>query len=426
MSTHKLFSPSKSGMWIPCPGSMAFPENQETEGGSSTFADNGTASHHWSGLALQTGADAVDYLGQTLTLNGAIYEMDEERASFCQMYIDDVRRRAIGGSLFVEYYVDLSHLLGEDQGGTTDAGIMLPATKHLIGEDLKYGTGEKVFASYPAPTEDNPEAREINSQLGLYLLGLLADMRLIGHDVQKVTGVICQPRLGHIDEHTISVAELEAFGRKAAGAVTLAGNAMIVDVNSLTMAGYLSPGEKQCRWCRAKANCPSLARYVADQVRADFETIQSEPPPVAPRDRKQLSLAYQAVNLIEDWCRAVKAGVWSLVQSGEKVVGPDGLPYKFVEGKEGNRAWTSVEEAENLLLQQLGPEKAYAPSKIITAPQAAKLLDKKATKEMWKDIFEPMIKKAPGKAVLAIGSDTRKPFAGQASADDFNDEDLNQ
>jgi hypothetical protein len=386
---------------------MAFAENQ-AEGGSSIFADDGTASHHWSGLCLQQGLDAEFFLEAELQYNDAVYTMDETRASFCQAYIDDVRRRAIGGSLYVEYGIDLSEHLGEGQGGTADVLIYLPETMHLICDDLKYGTGEKVFAK----SGDN-----INPQLGLYLLGALKDMELLGNKVEKVTGVICQPRLNHIDEHTITVVELLDFGRKAALAVEHAGKAMIKPNPT-----FLSPGEKQCRWCRAKAVCPALARFVADEVRCEFETIEAGAIPVTPADTTRLSKAKLAVPLIRDWCNAVDAEVSRLVTAGEKVIGPDGLPYKFVQGDEGKRAWSDEVAAEAALLGQLPPEKTYAPRKIITAPQAGKLLDKKKTAQLWEDIFKPLIKRASGKAMLAIGSDSRPPFTGAASLEEFEED----
>lgn len=381
-----------------CPGSVTFPENQE-QGESSSFADNGTASHKWAADCLESGRDAESYIGATILINDVFYEMDEERAGFCQLYIDDVRRRAIGGSLFVEYSVDLSEVLCEGQGGTCDAGIYLPETKHLIVEDLKYGTGEKVFAS------DNGK---MNPQLGLYLLGLIEDMKLLGREVETVTGVICQPRLRHIDEHTMTAYDL--FLVRTDARIAIAGSEM-------SRRTSLRPGDKQCRWCRAKAKCPALAQFVKDQVRSDFENVQ----PVAPRGTEELSRAYIAVPLIDDWCRAVRAEVNKQVAEGAQVLGPDGKPFKFVEGKEGNRTWSDAEAAEAALLGQLSPEKVYQPKKIITAPQAAKLLDKKASKALWTDFFEPMITRPRGQPLLALGSDPRPPVSSVAAASEFEE-----
>ena len=394
-------------MWIACPGSMAFPENHE-DGGSSTFADNGTASHEWSAHCLKTGIDTGNQLGRTLKINDVLYTMDEERAQFCQVYIDDVRRRAMGGMLFVEHKVDLSDFLGEGQGGTADALIYLPATKTLICEDLKYGTGEKVYAKY---------GDEINPQLGLYLLGCVQDVQMMGHEVETVTGVICQPRLHHIDEHTISVGELELFGLKASGAVMHAKHAM---KNPAEVELFVTPGEKQCRWCRHKPNCAKLAKVVSEEMMADFNNIAEQPPAVAVSDTTRLARMFTTLPLVEQWCKAVKAETYRLVAAGTAVIGPDNQPLKFVAGKEGHRAWSDPKAAEAALLGQLGP-KAYEEPSLITAPAAAKLLDKKATKNLWAEIFVPLIKKPPGRPMLALGSDPRPPVSGAAEAGDFDE-----
>jgi uncharacterized protein DUF2800 len=375
-----------------------FPENRE-DGGSNTFADDGTASHTFAALLLEAGHSAADKIGWQTFVNDVQYGLDEARADFIQIYLDDVRRRAIGGHLFVEQHVDLSEYLGEGQGGTADAAIYKDG--HLIVEDLKYGTGEKVYA------KDNP-------QLLLYALGLLKDFALFG-DIEKVTVVICQPRLGHIDEFSISVEDLlEGFAKKASEAVYFAKLAM----DGRAKEDHRHPGNKQCRWCRAVL-CTARENFIMEQTRSDFEVIEVSPP-IVPRDTAQLSTAYSAVPLIEDWCRAVRYELGKLVAEGAQVIGSDGKPFKFVEGKQGARAWDDPKAAEAALVGQLGP-KAYTEPKILTAPAAAKLLDKKATKALWADVFEPMIKKAPGKPVLALGSDERPPYSGTAEAGDFEE-----
>ncbi len=405
MSTHSLFSPSAAHRWIPCPGSMAFPENTQ-DNDSSTFADDGTASHEWASQALSQGFDAGSLLDDTVELNGKIYTMDEERAGYVQMYLDDVRRRAIGGYLFVEQRVDISEILGEGQGGTTDAAIVLPEKHLLIVEDLKYGRGERVCASYDG---------EPNYQLALYALGLLKDAAMLG-EIYEVTLVICQPRLGHIDEFTLSVADLIEFAGKAKLAVEHASKAMAGTASE--MVAYMNPGEKQCRWCRAKAFCPAAAKRIAAEVRADFDTIAADPPAV-PQEEGALERAYSILPFIQDWCGAVAQEVHRRVREGS-FMGSDGQPMKFVEGKPGKRQWADEKAATAALVAELGGL-AYEPQKVITAPAAGKLLDKKATKQLWKETFEPLIKKAPGKPVLALGSDPRPAFAGVADANEFDE-----
>ena len=403
MSTgHKLFSPSKSHMWLACPGSMAFPENQDPDGGSSAYADDGSATHYFASEFLQ-GREHTE-----VTINGKVYVCDDERGDRVQGYVDDVRRRAAGGHLFVERFVDLSHTLGEDQGGTADAVIALPSRRMAIIEDLKDGSGEKVYASYQG---------EPNPQLALYALGALPELELFG-EIDNVQLVIYQPKLNHIDEFEISVEALRAFGAKAALAVSLAQSAMVSGERSLTAAGYLHAGTKQCRWCRAKHRCPELARSVADEVRLEFD----DNIPVVPlADFQELAKHYASIPLIEIWIKAIKAELETQVANGVQVIGPDGKPYKFVEGKAGDRKWSDEKAAEAALVGVLGP-KAYTEPKVLTAPAAAKLLDKAKTKAQWTDVFAPLIKRSSGRPTLALGSDPRPPVAAAASSNDFEDE----
>lgn len=408
MSTHSLFSPSAAHRWMACPGSMSFPENRE-QGGSSTFADDGTATHAFAAEALDGHPKEV---GSLVEINSQEYVLDEERAIRVQGYVDDVRGRAIGGHLFVEKKIDLSDYLGEGQGGTADAAIALPAKRLGIIEDLKDGSGEKVWASYcvkPA-TATTPEVREPNPQLALYALGALPEFELFG-PIDTMLLVIYQPKLNHIDEFPISVADLLAFGERAKLAVARANDS----------PPELNPGTKQCRWCRAKTRCQALAAFVEAETRSDFETIAATGASV-PTGSPELAKAYEAVPLIEQWCRAVSAEMQRRVAAGESILGADGQAYKYVEGKEGARKWLNEEAAEAALLGQLPREKVYTQPKVITAPAAAKILDKKATKELWKDLFEPLIGKPRGQPIMVMGSDPRPPFTGEAKADDFEDE----
>lgn len=412
--SHSLFAPSKAHMWMACPGSMAFPENQE-QGESSTYADDGTASHEWSALCLKSGKDAALFIGSVKEINGRVYAMDEERAAFCQIYIDDVRRRAISRSLYVEYSVDLSHILGPEQGGTADAAIYCPETKQIIVEDLKYGTGEKIFSFDDVQAIGSGEAlKTLNPQLALYLLGMCRDVELLGGEVETVTGVICQPRLGHICETTITFEELVRFSVRATGAQIVATSAILTALPSVAPKP-LNPGQKQCRWCRAAARCPALTAKVQEETRSDFDDMTQ---PTVPAD---IARAYAVVPLIELWCKAVKAETWKQVAEGAEVIGPDGKPYKFVEGKEGNRAWVDEGAALAALMGQLPREKIYI-EKMITAPQAAKILDKKATKQLWADLFAPMIKRARSQPILVPGSDERPAVSSAGVADDFEED----
>lgn len=417
MSGHALFSPSAAHRWIECPGSFAYPANTQ-DGGSSSYADDGTMSHIWAALALAQGWDAEEMIGATGNVregDETIYTMDEERAGYIQTYLDMVRQLALGKHLYVEHWVDLSDWLGKDQGGTCDAGIIEPGLVTAV--DFKYGMGEKVEAFYlDANGEEQP-----NHQLGLYAAGLICDAELLGYTITGARLIVSQPRIGNHSEKTFPAAKIMALMDRAAYASVLAGACLVQTPQQAEQ--FMNPGDKTCRWCRAKAECPKLAKFVADETRSDFETIAADPPGVMSSmstNKEYLGKAMVAVPLIRQWCTEIEAETAKAVQNGIQITGSDGKPLKFVEGKMGNRKWADEAAAEAALVGQLA-EKAYEPKAIITASAAAKLLDKKKTAALWNDVFSPLITRAPGKPILALGSDERPPYTGKAEAQEFDD-----
>lgn len=438
-AAHALFAPSAAGRWIPCPGSMTFPENQKTDGESSTYADEGTAAHELAARCLKSGKDASVWLHTMIAVNGRDYEVTEDFADAVQVYLDDVRARAAGGQLLVEQRVDLSEWLGAEQGGTSDVVIAMPIEYRVTIEDLKFGRGEKVYAwsiateasrftlDMYAPGAENGEevlTVEPNFQLMLYGLGSIPLVELLMDRIDWVTLVIAQPRIDSIQEITVSMADMLRFADFVRTAIDDCTQAMILKPNSADHMFYLKPGEKQCRWCRAKAYCKKLETHVAEEVRMEFEDVAGDGlphRPAVPEDGEALGRAYNALPLIQVWMSAVAERVNQLVGEGASVIGPDGKPYKFVEGKAGNRAWRNIKDAEGALVGQLPEDKAYSPRKPITPSQAAKLLDRKATKQLWKDMFEPLIFRPQGKPVLVLGSDSRPPYTKTADAGEFEE-----
>lgn len=417
MSAHAFFGPSKANMWMSCHGAMAFPENQ-AQGPTSEFADEGTCAHHFAALCLSTGNDASDYIGRVYKIGDRAWICTEDMADGIQIYVDDVRRRVGSGMLLTEQKVDLSEWLGKDQFGTADAIIIDPSRKMVTVEDLKFGRGERVYASY-----GEPGYRQPNKQLALYALGALRIAELFANidNDWTVHLVISQPRVDEKpSEFGFMVPDLLKFGVDARTAV-LRNIAVMEDVS---INGVLSECHRNnlnvtpagCRWCRKQTTCLAFRERIEAEVMADFETIDVTPPKL-PDTTLNLGLSYRALPMIRNWCNAVEAMVYSQVANGMAVTGADGMPLKLVEGRQGARRWIDVKEAESVLQAILPADKMYAPPVVITASVAAKLLDRKATKEKWNTYLVPLIQRAPGKPVLALGSDDRATFVGDATAD---------
>lgn len=430
---HSLFAFSASPRWIPCPGSMAYPENTAEGDDAGEYADEGTAAHTLASHCLKQKVEAASFIGQIIKAGKREFTITDEFADHVQTYVDDVRRRAMGGYLMVEQRVSLDGVEGFDESnyGTSDAIIAIKDTG--VVEDLKFGQGEKVYAWLPAyegalftveaylgDEDDSGTSVEPNYQLMMYALACLADIRLLIDEPKGVTIVINQPRLGMVSELWVPIAVLERFALFAADALKRAELAMGLGVKAVEAEAdkYLNPGEKQCRWCKALARCPAAAKKAQEETAAGFDII-ADNPPVVPVDAKHIAKAMLAVPFVAEWCRAVMAKANELVSAGTEIIGPDKKPYKFVEGDLGSRKWKNAKAAEEALLATLDRDKVYV-EKMITAPAAAKLLKKKKTMETWTDIFEPLIGRAPGKPMLVLGSDPRPPYSPAADADEFD------
>ena len=168
-------------------------------------------------------------------------------------------------------------------------------------------------------------------------------------------------------------------------------------------------------WCAAKAVCPALTAKIHDETRLEFDPITG-PQITLPDSDSRLAEAYAVLPLIQNWCRAVESMVYSRVTEGAQIYGSDGRPLKLVEGRQGARQWIDSKEAETVLKGVLPEDKIYE-QKVITASVAAKLLDRKATKDIWNEYFMPLIRRAPGKPVLALGTDERPAFTGDVTAE---------
>lgn len=391
MSTHAVLSPSSAARWMACPGSVAACEGLPDK--SSDFADEGSDAHELAALCLADGSNAESRIGQTM---GKGHTVGLDMATNVQAYLDYVRDvvSSTGGDLLVEQRLPIDHITGEPGAhGTADAVVL--AGDELIVIDLKYGRGVPVDADH-------------NPQLQIYALAALREFEALG-DFTSARLVIHQPRLNAVSEWPTPIADLEAFGRQAAeaAAVTREGQAP------------LQAGEKQCKFCRAKANCPALAARVQEEVGASFDEIAVSGTaqviePIKSGSSDDLARALAAADLIEQWLKAVRGEVETRLLAGQAVPG-----WKLVQGKKGNRQWTSKEEAEAALkAMRVKHDQMYDYSLI--SPTTAEKLQKAEVigPRQWPKLAA-LITQAEGKPSVAPETDKRPALVLGAVADDF-------
>jgi hypothetical protein len=123
-----------------------------------------------------------------------------------------------------------------------------------------------------------------------------------------------------------------------------------------------------------------------------------------------------AVDLIEDWCDAVRKEAYARMNNGIPVPG-----FKLVQGRRGARAWRSKDEAEaTLKTMRLKVEEMYDLSLI--SPTTAEKLAKASVigPRQWPKL-QDLITQPDGKPAIAPESDPKPAIQVAPRADVFND-----
>lgn len=401
-SAHARLSPSGAARWLRCPGSVVL--EAEYPDTSSVYADEGTAAHTLAAMCLQGTVDCDDFMGEFIKVGERRFEVTEDMIGHVQRYVDYVRQRAKGKMLLVEQRVPIGHITGEHNAfGTADAIIIDAEAREIVVVDLKYGMGVEVEA-------------EENEQAQMYALGALEECSLVA-DFDHVTMVIYQPRIRKEPSvWRVHRDDVERFGNVAAAAGDTCRAAHNL-VGALDWAEtYLSPGEKPCRFCRAKATCPALAAEVADITSSGVVATAEDFAALAVSDVGEhtsdnyLPVAMAKVDLVEGWCKAVRAEMERRLLKGDVIDG-----WKLVQGRQGPRKWTNEDEAEMIMKPWLKVADLYE-KKLISPTTAEKLLGE--NKRKWAQV-STVITRTDGKPSVAPATDKRPAISVTATAADF-------
>lgn len=407
---HALLSPSSAEKWMGCPGSILLEKGEVDKG--SAYADEGSAAHFLASECLTSGDHPATHIGKRIEImpdgarwqgdkiEGSWFEVTAEMEAHVNTYVQAVRKYAGGGALFVEQRLPITPWTGEpDASGTSDA-VILTDDGELIVVDLKYGMGEQV----------SPER---NKQLMIYALAAHEEFSMVG-DIKSVRLVIHQPRVHHAPlEWPCSLEELRAFGAE----VQLRAKTALACYNE----GHeiLAPSDAACLWCKAKAKCPALDKFVTETVGAQFEDLTGAVAVTAPTgDGEHLAKKMSACDLIEKWIKAVRGKVEAELFAGNPVPG-----WKLVQGKKGNRQWADEAAAEaTLKSMRLKTEEMYS-MKVITPPVAEKIFGEKGTApsvKRWNKL-QSLITQKDGGPSVAPESDKRPVYVLNV-AENFDDE----
>lgn len=409
---HSKWSASGFEQCMLCPGSHVLQMGAPRT--SSKYADWGTDAHDLAAECLEQGKNASDHLGRVMPLGNVV---DDEMVECVQTYIDYVRDVAgDDGHVVVETRVNYSSYLDvpEDEAwGTADAIVF--KGDELIVVDLKTGMGVEVSA-------------EKNPQMSLYALGALQAYQGLVADFDRVRMAIVQPRIKRApSEWDCSVEELEAWGRSTArSAVASCMLAAQTRVDEAWQETFLRPGEKQCKFCKAKATCPALRNEVAVTITnvspapaspEEFDGLEIvDAIPVSTADAEWLAAALAKVDLIEDWCKAVRAEAERRLLAGELVPG-----WKLVQGKKGARQWQDAKVAEETLKAMRVKLEDMYELKLISPTTAEKLHKAGAIGPRQWSRLQDLIVQNEGKPHVAPESDSRPALVVTPVAEEFTD-----
>ena len=436
MSYHAKLSPSSAKRWTDCSASIGAQQGLSDDG--SEAARLGTCAHQLSAECLEHGAHPQTYLGRTLIFwycaeddkrgeiwhdDPAFYKMSmvlahpehqvvvtQEMIDACATYINFVREQVelSGAKLYVEQRVPIGHITGEyddgkPAGGTSD--VVMTAGRTLTTVDAKFGR-QKVMAyevMQPAGTdiisgEPTAEIVQINLQLALYLLGSLEKYP---GDYDTVKAIIVQPFLNHVSEYSCSVGELLKVGEW-----------LKERAEATRSAPVFAPSQDNCHFCKARMTCKAREGVVLSTALAGFDDIDLAQP--SPIRVNHLGSLYEKVGMIQAWCKDVQIRVFDDLQAGKPVMRNDGLQYKLVVGKKGNRAFDDEAEAEKLLKSfRLKFDEMYTSS-LISPAAAEKLAQVKKGATEPPDIsakqwlkLEQRITQPEGSPTVALETDPR-------------------
>ncbi len=253
MSTHALKCPSKFERIRLCPGSVREEAKYPDQPGAA--AADGTHSHTLLELCVENDVrDANEYLKMTLTDHEGQFTVDHDRVRRVNVALDYIwsRSEKAGVKPYSEVRLSSVGAFGrDDMGGTCDVHYYSPQHRFLEVIDYKDGMG---------PVEPDCDQMEI------YALMLISHYGVDNLTTVRLT--IIQPKLEYRGEKGVVHVELDARELWAKRQVYIDAAAL-----SDSSDAPLSPGEKQCKYCKHKGACAALSNSMLTNSGIKFENL---------------------------------------------------------------------------------------------------------------------------------------------------------
>lgn len=395
-AAHSIFSPSGSGMWMTCAGSLI--PNLLAIDHAGYEAAEGTAAHSMHEEWLKTGEKPLHMIGDVQTIDGHEIELTKDMLEYVGESVDRLINipgvQHVEQKVYFSKYTPISH-----QGGTAD-WFALQRHKMKI-RDYKHGKGVQVFA-------------ENNSQAMLYALGVFIKWDWL-YDFQEIDIGIHQPRLDHFDYWTTDRETLLRFAQTVKRTAKAAWR----------LNAPLTPSDKACRFCKVKANCPAflkMADDITDQVFGKVYKITNEavsepiealraglfdPKLTTPELLTEADMARLIPfrGVFERWFASMETELEQRALDGKPVPG-----HKLVEART-NREFIGEKEAIAKLAEAGIPWPMLYSVKFTSPAQAEDMLRLTGMRKADAvEFLSSVVRKPVGKPVLVPDSDKRDPY----------------
>ncbi len=358
---HAFLSPSSAERWYHCPPSAWLCEQFPDLG--SVFASEGTEAHRLCEFLLrkQLGRPDMDPRPQLEYYTSEMEECCQGYARFVSEIVEEMRGRGFSPAVYVEQRVDLRRFIPESMG-TSDCVIV--GGNEICIVDFKYGM-------FPVPAS--------SLQLRIYALGA-CEMLSALYDLDKVRMVVYQPRLGNVDECSMSVADLYAWASS--------------ELHERAQAAFVGQGAygvgEWCRNCRARRQCRALAEHQLEIAKYEF----SEPPLLTD---EEISEVLRRVDALIAWANGVKEYALNKALNGQKIAG-----WKVVEGRQTRKFTDDASVIARVSAAGYDPYE----KKMLGVAGLEKLLGRKD----FKNLLSDLVVRQAGKPVLVPADDKRPEY----------------
>ena len=378
---HSRLSPSGAHRWMLCPASVPFQKKLGIISESSEYAAEGTAVHEIIERCLKDGAEPIDFIGKTLSVDKFEKTITEKMADNAAVMVNFCRmKKSNNADLYSEIYLDLSDMFIDGlDGGTADCVIISHDKKSAVIADYKNGT-VKVDVTY-------------NQQLLIYAVGAI-DRFELPHDCIVELAII-QPNVYKEPQlFSLTVSEIEKWRDNVLVPCAL---------RCSSENPEFVPGEIQCKYCPCSGQCQHQNSYLMEQTKLDFSTVPSPDALTAEQKLKIFSAAEQIKKFIDEVVKSVTA---EMLQ-GSKYSG-----LKLVR-KATKRKFTELasDVVMSPLLDYLDEEEIFE-KKIKGITEIEKLLKKRGIKD-YKKIVDSCTEKPDGEVIAVEESDKRAEYIPQ-------------